>query len=330
MERATATEIDRAAADWAARMDRGLTSAEEAELTAWQASDPRCMGAYARARAVALHTQRAAALGPSYRPIHARVETEPALSRRRLVLSACAAAVLGATGLGVFRAFFSAEGRRYRTRKGEIRQIALADGTVITMNTDSELSVSFTEARRDVSLVEGEALFDVAHDALKPFYVSAGQTLVRVVGTSFSVTRIAGNPVRVLVREGVVEVTRRGAPASEQVRLVADMGVSLPVAPILEFKASPVTVAKLSTGELDRELAWRDGRIAFEGETLGQAAAEFARYSDIRIVIEDPSLAKEEIAGLYQADDPVGFAQAVALSLNAHAAVNSGEVRIFR
>lgn len=311
-------------------MDRGLTSAEEAELQAWQASDPRCMGAYARARAVALHTQRAAALGPSFRSTPAPIQKKPDLSRRRWVLSACAATVLGATGLGIFRAFFAAQGQRYRTRKGEIRQIALADGTVITMNTDSELSVRFTDARRDVNLMEGEALFDVAHNALKPFYVSAGQTLVRVVGTSFSVMKIAGSPVRVLVREGVVEVTRRGAGADEQVRLLAHMGVSLPAAPILPMKATPIAVATLSTAELDRELAWRDGRIAFEGETLARAAAEFARYSDVRIVIADPSLAKEEIAGLYQADDPVGFAQAVALSLNAHATVNSGEVRIFR
>jgi transmembrane sensor len=93
---------------------------------------------------------------------------------------------------------------------------------------------------------------------------------------------------------------------------------------------APITVAALPVAELHRELAWRDGRIAFEGEALGQAAAEFARYSDVRIVIADPELGREEIAGLYQANDPVGFAKAVALSLNARAEVGSGEVRILR
>jgi len=62
-------------------------------------------------------------------------------------------------------------------------------------------------------------------------------------------------------------------------------------------------------------LAWKDGRLAFEGETLAQAASEFARYSDTRIVIDDPALAHEAITGLYQSNDPVGFARAAALAL---------------
>ena len=77
-------------------------------------------------------------------------------------------------------------------------------------------------------------------------------------------------------------------------------------------------------------MAWQNGQIAFEGETLAQAAAEFARYSDTRIVIDDPALAKEEIAGLFKATDPVGFAQTIAISLNAHARIGEGEVRLTR
>lgn len=331
MERATAAEIDQAAAAWAAKVDRGLTAAEEADLMAWQASDPRCMGAYARTRAVALHTQRAAALGDAYQPRKIPEGKQPMrLSRRRLLFAACAASV-GAAGFGALSLFFFGGGQRYRTRKGEIRQIALADGTVITMNTDSELSVALTDARRDVRLIQGEALFSVAHDRRRPFYVSAGQTSIRVVGTSFSVTRINGMPVRVLVREGIVEVTQRVARAVEQFRLVANTKVLLPAVPALQSLApASISVARVSESELDRDLAWREGRIALEGETLAQAAAEFARYSDIKIVVEDPTLAREEIAGLYQADDPVGFARAVAVSLNAQVAVSSGEVRIFR
>jgi transmembrane sensor len=79
-----------------------------------------------------------------------------------------------------------------------------------------------------------------------------------------------------------------------------------------------------------RQLAWQNGQIAFEGETLAQAVQEFARYSDTRIVIDDPVLAKEEIAGLFNATDPVGFAQTIAISLNAHASIGEGEVRLTR
>ena len=77
-------------------------------------------------------------------------------------------------------------------------------------------------------------------------------------------------------------------------------------------------------------MAWQDGHIAFEGESLAEAAAEFARYSDTRIIIDDPALAQEEIAGLFKATDPVGFAQTIAISLNAHARVGEGEVRLTR
>jgi transmembrane sensor len=86
----------------------------------------------------------------------------------------------------------------------------------------------------------------------------------------------------------------------------------------------------VAKAQLHRELAWQDGRIAFEGQTLAQAVKEFARYSDTKIVIDDPELAKEEIAGLFKANDPVGFAETIAMSLNAHTHIDEGEVRLTR
>jgi len=92
-----------------------------------------------------------------------------------------------------------------------------------------------------------------------------------------------------------------------------------------DIAARPVPAAQLY-----RAMAWQKGQIAFEGETLAQAAEEFSRYSDTRIVVDDPVLAHEEIAGLFRANDPVGFAQTIAISLNAHAQVGEGEVRLTR
>jgi transmembrane sensor len=89
--------------------------------------------------------------------------------------------------------------------------------------------------------------------------------------------------------------------------------------------ARPVPVA-----QLHRQMAWQNGQIAFEGETLAQAAAEFSRYSDTRIVVDDPALAREEIAGLFKATDPVGLAKTIAISLNARASIGEGEVRLTR
>jgi transmembrane sensor len=222
-------------------------------------------------------------------------------------------------------------GQDYITEKGEVRQIALQDGSVVTLNTATHLTVQFSKGRRDVHLVQGEALFDVAKDVSRPFSVAAGTTLARVVGTSFTVTHLKDRPVRVLVKEGIVEVGRLGSAAMPPVTLVANTRAVDPSKSTAgEDSAPAITITSVPATELHRELAWRDGQIAFEGQTLLEAASEFARYSDTRIVVDDPSLGREEIAGLYQSNDPVGFAQAVAESLNAHAEILDGSVRISR
>ena len=93
---------------------------------------------------------------------------------------------------------------------------------------------------------------------------------------------------------------------------------------------APIAPVKLSRDEVTRELAWKAGRIAFEGETLADAAQAFERYSDTRIIIQDPSIGREEITGLFASNDPVGFARAAALSLDLKATVGPNEVRISR
>ena len=126
------------------------------------------------------------------------------------------------------------------------------------------------------------------------------------------------------MREGIVEVFKPSLSGTVPVRITANtLAVAAQEEAAIAAKAVPAA-------QLQRQMAWQDGHIAFEGETLAEAAAQFARYSDTRIVIEDPRLAKEEIAGLFKATDPVGFAHTIAISLNAHARVAEGEVRLTR
>jgi transmembrane sensor len=328
MARETASDIDRTAALWAARVDRGLTPAEEAEFAVWQSGDARRLGSYGRVRAIALQTERAAALGASYDP--AAFEPAPGshgLTRRALVATGGALAA-GVAGIGILSPSLFRSARSFQSRKGEIRQIALGDGSVVTLNTASEVAVHLSASRRDLELIRGEALFDVAHDKARPFFVTAGEMLVRVVGTSFTMQRLPDRPVQLLVREGVVDVSRAANASVPPVRVRANAQAT--VAPASSPTLTPVAVTQVPDAELHRQLAWQDGHIAFEGQSLDEAAAEFARYSDTKIVISDPTLGKEEIAGLYLATDPVGFARTVALSLNVHAEVESGQIRITR
>lgn len=319
----TAREIDAEAADWAARVDRGVLSPDEDRaFQAWVAADPRALGAYGRMRAVALETLRARALGTDFNPAdfgHA------APSRRMLLKTGSAiAATLLAGSLGAWEVMRTRG--RYSTQKGETKVVALKDGSVVTLNTDTEIHVAFSDGERAVELVKGEALFDVAKNKSRPFVVAAGDTSVRVVGTSFTVSRLEEAPVQVLVREGIVEVFKPLMVDARPVRITAGTRA---VAAVAQDRAA-AEVSAVPAVQLHRELAWQDGHIAFEGQTLAQAAAEFARYSDIRIVIDDPTLGREEIAGLFRANDPVGFAHTVAVSLNVHVDVGEGEVRLSR
>jgi transmembrane sensor len=274
---------------------------------------------YARMRAVALVTERARALGTDFNPSDFAAPAAP--TRRHIMRygSAIAATLL----VGVAGGWQVLRHRgRYRTGKGEVKVIALKDGSVVTLNTASEMVVSYSDAQRGVELVQGEALFDVARNKARPFVVAAGDTSVRVVGTSFTVRRLETAPVQVLVREGIVEVFKPAADAAP-VRITAnDMAEAGP--------ENSIVARQVPAAQLHRQMAWQNGQIAFEGETLAQAADEFSRYSDTRIVIADPALAREEIAGLFKATDPVGFAKTIAISLNARADIGEGEVRLTR
>jgi transmembrane sensor len=317
----TAHQIDAEAAAWAARLDRGPLSAEdEAAREAWFAGDARALGAFGRMRALALSAERARALGPDFDP--ASFTPVSYIPRRRVLAAGGAIAATALIGAGAAWQLLHNRGR-FITAKGETRIVALQDGSVVTLNTASEIQVSYSEGLRAVELVRGEALFDVARNKARPFVVMAGDTRVRVVGTSFTVRHLDASPVQVLVREGIVEVSKPSLSGFAPLRITANT-----MAVAQEDQA--IAAHTLPAAQLQRQMAWQDGHIAFEGETLAEAAAQFARYSDTRIVIEDPKLAKEEIAGLFKATDPVGFAQTIAISLNAHAKVAEGEVRLTR
>lgn len=322
MTRKTAHQIDAEAANWAARVDRGpLEPGEDARFRDWLRADVRCAGAYGRVRALALASEKARALGPDFDPADFAPAPQPA---RRAVLwgggALAASAILALAGSWqVLR-----NRGRYYTGKGESKIVTLKDGSVVTLNTESEIRVAYSDTRRGVELIGGEALFDVAKNRALPFVVTAGDTTVRVVGTSFTVRRLEETPVEVLVREGIVEVFKAQTGVAP-VRLTAN---TMAVAPLGSTTA--ITATALPLAQVQRQLAWQNGQIAFEGETLAQAVQEFARYSDTRIVIDDPALGREEIAGLFRATDPVGFARTVAISLNARVQVDGGEVRLVR
>ena len=313
MPKETASQIDAKAADWAARIDRApLTEDEQAALDAWLAEDVRHLGAFGRARAVALHSERAAALGAGYRPPVSRPSRRGVLMGGAGMAASIAVAAVG--GLA-----YATRGEAYTTHLGELKVVPLSDGSVVSLNTKSRIRVRYSHDLREVHLEDGEALFDVARDA-RPFVVRTGKARMLADATAFTVRRLDDQPVQVTVKRGSVSLLADGQPP---VRVLANMRA-------VESTSQHIAVANITPAEIDRGLAWREQRIAFEGETLADAAAEFRRYSDTRIVIDDPAIAREPITGLFQANDPVGFSQAIAASFGLRADVGDGEVKLHR
>jgi len=300
--------IDDIAAEWVAREDRrSLSEDETAQLDAWLQADMRHFGAYARAHAVLARTDRARALSPGI-GAGADAVRAPARSVRRVLRWAVGlAAVVSVLAIGVQQRDEGAE--YYATRRGEILRVPLQDGSAITLDSDSQVRVSYSSTRRDIRLLQGEALFDVASNPERPFVVRADETDVTAVGTSFAVslTERRSGGVEVLVREGVVDVADvQGAVAPA--RLVANYRA-------LANRSHGIRIEAVPSDDLQQQLAWREGMLSFNGDTLSVAAAQFLRYSDMRIVIDDPLVGSQRIVGLYSASDPLGFARSVALSL---------------
>ena len=197
--------------------------------------------------------------------------------------------------------------RAQATQRGEIRLIPLQDGSTMTLNTDSAARVRYADDRRLIELIRGEAFFSVARDTLRPFQVEVAGRRLTTANGAFRVSRLADAPIVVTVQQGRLDLSggvRRDIllDANSRAELAAD---------------GPPTVRRISPREVERDLAWREGKIAFKGDTLEDAARAFARYGDPRLTIADPALAREPITGLFAANDPAGFSRSVAFALDA-------------
>lgn len=314
--RQSASEIEAEAARWVMRLDReGRSSAVEADLEVWLAQDTRRVGALLQAEAAWSLADRASHFEGSASRAAAWLRPP----RRAFLAGAAAAAAAAATA--VTGVVILTRPDRYVTAVGEIRRLPLKDGSTASINTASELVVDFGDRLRRVRLDKGEAWFQVAKDASRPFRVEVGRVRVQAIGTAFSVRKTDAG-VEVRVTEGVVKVWVDGGPGPG-VELTAgaksvvrdDTGASAPV-------SEPSTI--------DRDLAWRSGKIDLAGETLGEAVAEFNRYNARTLVLDDAALADEKLYGIFRLDDPEAFAASVALSLDASVRTDSATIRIGR
>ena len=310
--RETAHEVADQAAEWAARIDGGSIDAETDQgLHRWLDADPRRKGALLRAEAALSFIDRGRALAG----VIPKPEPRAVWIHRKLI---SVGAALAASLVGL--AILMISPHRYHTGLGEIRQVPLSDGSLVAINTQSAVEVAMHADVREVTLTRGEAWFRVAHDKQRPFIVSAGRIRVRAVGTAFSVRR-HDDGADVQVTEGVVETWTIG---EEDRRVQVTAGSKAYVAEYEPPKPMP------ASADIERSLAWREGQIVLEGETLDEAVAQFNRYNAKKLVISDPGLAAEKLVGQFRATEPQTFAGAVATTLGAKVDEEGDTIRLSR
>lgn len=309
--------MDSQAAAWAARID-ACAGKPLPELDAWLAADPRHSGALLRAQAIlALLSADADA---------AREDVEsapPARTIRRWLLAGGGALAAIAATVALFLAM-PRPAEVYETGAGEVQQIALADGSAMAIDAHSKVAVDFDGDARRITMTSGRAIFRAAKGDERPFQVVVGALTITDIGTEFQVVDDpATKLIAVLVTEGEVRIDgpglRRNLVAGQSIRVARSGG------PLIGSENQA-----LSTRDILRATAWREGRLELDGDTLAETIAQLNRANQVQIVIGDPSLAEEELHGGFRMNDPRGFAQAVAVSLDTTITERDGTITLGR
>jgi transmembrane sensor len=291
--------IDQEASRWLVSGDAGTRSPEDAcAFQQWLDADIRHRVAYLKLEATWRRGDRLRDLRPLDRTIDADLLAPP---RRHWSLALAAGVLIMLVVGGGWFARNQLGWQRYETKIGSLSRIVLEDGSVVDLNTDSDIRVRIGSGRREIRLLRGEGRFQVAHDQSRPFIVSAASAAVRAVGTEFSVRLHGSTQVDVLVSEGTVAIESGRIAHSPPVH-AGEAAVVL---------ADHVSVTRIEPQALQRRFAWTSGQLQFRGDTLVDAVSEFNRYNRRQLQLADSSLAQLRVGGNFNATDPESFAAAL-------------------
>ena len=320
----TRADIDEEAAVWIWRMDSAaVAGADRQGYEAWLRQDPR-------------HRRAAAALSTVWNALDGLAEAKrdekiatfaqtaklPLLHHPRRWWFA-AAAVLAAVAVGTIWLQQGGELQTLATAVGQQRNVTLADGSIVTLNTNTIVETDLRRRTREIYLRKGEAHFQVAHDRSRPFLVHAGDAVVRAVGTAFEVRVLTDQHVDVMVDEGRVEVQAPALPPASPSpgtnararRAAATTVRALNAGERLSTASRDYAVTPITAEQMSSELAWREGAIIFDGQPLSEAIAEIERYTDARIVVSDPEIAGLRVGGRFRTGDVQEFFDALQTAL---------------
>lgn len=320
-DRSALDGIRRAAATWVVRLsDPSCTSAERAAFEAWRSESFHNEAAYEQAAAAWDRFDRLRAVGAGERKVDPNVlaPPKPPLGRGLLKIAAGVVLALGLVGAGALVAMAPPA---YATGVGERRVVALDDGSHVELNTDSKIVIQFRNNVREVRLVRGEALFQIAGDA-RPFVIIADDARLTTQRSEVAVRLREAGPV-VQVSDGAVVVAQESGSA--QGARTTDLAAGTEAV----YGDAGAQVRTISTAEINRAQAWRQGAIALDGRSLEQAVEEFNRYNKQKLVLTDNGLAGIRLGGYFRTSDLQGFASALAKGFPVTATrANNGDIHL--
>ena len=307
--------IDEEAALWVARADgRALSADEQAELKAWLERSPQHRERFREMAALHKGLRQDVDRSTAPQTLSVSGATWLLAKRRPAAVSGLAATVAAvfALSIGALNPLTPTGPEVIRTAVGQQLEQQLADGSVVIVNTGTDLTFDLQDEERLGTMTGGEALFDVAHDPSRPFIVSVGARRVRVLGTTLSVRADEG-AFEVLVEEGLVRVEAASTMAED-------------VAPILLSPKQRVRIIDedlaidaLNDAELAREWSWRGGSLVFSETPLEEVVAEVSRYTERQIIIADATLRDVPIDGYFPVGDVDALIEALSLGFDIQA-----------
>ncbi len=196
----------------------------------------------------------------------------------------------------------------YQTAVGEQRMVTLEDGSTIQLNTGTAVNVTFSDDNRDIRLLQGEAAFTVARDPDRPFTVRSDSLYAHALGTIFSV-RLQENRNSVTVLEHAVQVETSESTTTSPLIIKEGQQVSF---------SNSHGLGEVHAVDMNREIAWRRGKLIFEARPLEEVVDELNRYRRGRIVILNPTLRPLRVTGVFDVADPDAALRTIHRTLSIH------------
>ena len=318
------------ASDWIVKMDRGLSSDEKIALQEWMEDSPENHSTLMQMTQLWDKMDAMTRLSDLF-PKPTRHASQTQTQRSNLIenlienwtkswtkywlkpLPAIAASIALATVLGLWAILGNVDNNNnsYQTAIGEQSTVMLPDGTKMTLNTNTSVTVAYSDQQRLLHLTQGELHVSVAKDKDRPLSVMAGGKVIQAIGTEFNIEITSQQKIELVVTEGKVKVGIQQKPEKqiasiEPLTLPSD-ALTVSAGEEIMLGEAKEQITEVSAEDIAVKLSWQKGNLIFRGESLEEAVREVGRYTSVEFVFIDENLKKMRVAGLFKAGDVEGL-----------------------